>query len=103
VNPQVDGAGVPDGKAVGTGVARGVAGVAFALPENIEVHPAATRTTASRTIQIPGMINGRFMADLICCDIRSLLYLWIYLTAVFLEVLVFHNSTLMGSSIAERC
>jgi len=102
VNPQVDGVGVPDRTAVGTGEAGSGSGVTFALPGNTEVQPAAKRAAASRTIQIPGMIAGCFIADLICGDIRSLPYLWIYLTAKILEVIGFHKRFLQEFSLTDK-
>ena len=87
VNPQYD-TGVSAGTIVGTGEGRGV-GVGVALPGNTEVQPATRSIATSATIPIPQMGDWFFMNYPACGDIRCGRYLWIYLTAKILGVMVF--------------
>jgi TRAP-type C4-dicarboxylate transport system permease small subunit len=64
-------------------------GVGVALPGNTEVQPATRSAATSATIPIPQMVNWFFMNYPACGDIRCGRYLWIYLTAKFLGVMVF--------------
>jgi hypothetical protein len=56
-------------------------GVAVAFPEETEAQPAAKRAATSTTMYMPGMRNCFFMEDHVSCDIRRVLYLWVYFTS----------------------
>jgi hypothetical protein len=56
-------------------------GIAVTLPDEGEVHPAATRDAASRTRHIPVRKAGYLIVGFISSDIHPICYLLVYLTA----------------------